>query len=381
MLRFFLRRVFSAILVVLSVFTLSFFIMRLAPGSPFDSDRPLPASVVANQAAVTGMAEPVVGKVDGQVTALAVKPGSTVQVGDVLMWVHQENGAVPIRATESYSVFRFVVEPGNVVEADDVVLYRQTSLWRQYITTLTSYVQFDFGTTFDSQGLRTVRENIAQTWPVSAELGLYALLIALVFGVGSGLVAGWRPNTMTDHTVMTLSMFGVSVPSIVLGPVLILVFIVWLQWLPAHGGWEVGPWHGWGQKVLPALTLGLAYAAYFARLTRGGLLEVRRQDFIRTARAKGLSERRILWKHAFRGAVVPTVGFLGPACAHLLVGSVVVETIFNIPGISKYFVESAINRDYPMVMGVVVLYSMFLVCFNLIADLAYAWLDPRVRYE
>ena len=186
---------------------------------------------------------------------------------------------------------------------------------------------------------------------------------------------------MTDHVVMSFSMFGVSVPSIVLGPLLILVFIVWLQWFPAHGGWAVGPWQGWGQKVLPSITLGLAYAAYFARLARGGLLEVRGQDFIRTARAKGLTERRILWTHASRGAAVPAMGFFGPACAHLLVGSVVVETIFNIPGISKYFVESAINRDYPMVMGVVVLYSIFLVLCNLVADLVHAWLDPRIRHE
>jgi len=177
---------------------------------------------------------------------------------------------------------------------------------------------------------------------------------------------------------MSFSMLGISIPSIVLGPVLIFVFIIWLQWLPAHGGWESGLWTGWGQKILPSLTLGLAYAGVFARLTRGGMLDVVRQDFIRTARAKGLSNGTIIWRHAFRGAIVPSVTFLGPAVAHLLVGSVVVETVFNVPGISKYFVESALNRDYPMVMGVVVLYSTLLVLFNLLVDFAYAFLDPRV---
>ena len=370
------RRLFSALVVVFCVFTISFLIMRSAPGSPFDADKALPAAVVANQAVVTGMAEPISGAYMGMVSEVRVEKNDSVRAGQE---IHGES--VPITAEEDFEVFRVVAKPGDRLAAGQAALYRKTGFFRQYITSLLSYAHFDFGTTFDSQGQRTVLENIKETLPVSVELGCYALFIALLVGVTAGMIAGWKHNTILDHTVMSFSMLGISIPSIVLGPVLIFVFIIWLQWLPAHGGWESGLWTGWGQKILPSLTLGLAYADVFARLTRGGMLDVVRQDFIRTARAKGLSNGTIIWRHAFRGAIVPSVTFLGPAVAHLLVGSVVVETVFNVPGISKYFVESALNRDYPMVMGVVVLYSTLLVLFNLLVDFAYAFLDPRVTLD
>jgi oligopeptide transport system permease protein len=375
------RRFFSALVVVFCVFTLSFLIMRSAPGSPFDADKALPAAVVANQAVVTGMAEPISSAHTGKVSEVRVEKSDSVKAGQVL-WVLEVYGElVSVNADEDFEVFRVVAKPGERLVAGQAALYRKTGFWRQYVTSLLSYARFDFGTTFDSQGQRTVLENIKETLPVSAELGCYALFIALLLGVTAGMFAGWKHNTIMDHTVMSFSMLGISVPSIVLGPLLIFVFIIWLQWLPPHGGWESGLWTGWGQKILPSLTLGLAYAGVFARLTRGGMLDVVRQDFIRTARAKGLSDGTIIWRHAFRGAIVPTVTFLGPAVAHLLVGSVVVETVFNVPGISKYFVESALNRDYPMVMGVVVLYSTLLVFFNFLVDLAYAFLDPRVSLD
>ncbi len=380
MIRYIARRLLGAILVVFCVFSLSFLIMRLAPGSPFDQDKQLPPEVVSNQAKVTGMAEAISAS-SGVVRELLVGRGDDVAAGQVYARLEDNGRLTEATAERDFTVFRVVRRIGEKIETGSPILYAETSLWSQYFTTVGSYARFDFGVTFDSKGQRTVLENIRETLPVSAELGLYALIIALVLGVSSGLIAGLKQNSWIDHSVMSAAMVGISVPSIVLGPIFILVFIMQLQWLPAHGGWEVGLFSGWGQKILPAITLGLVYAAYFARLTRGGMLEVIGQDWIRTARAKGLPERLIIFRHALKGAILPAVTFMGPALAHLLVGSVVVEMIFAIPGISKYFVVSAINRDYPMVMGVVVLYSSFLVCFNLLVDIAYAYLDPRVKYE
>jgi oligopeptide transport system permease protein len=380
MIAYILRRLLGAAFVVFCVFSISFIIMRLAPGSPFDQDRQLPPQVVANQAQVTGMARAVPSPA-GVLHTLHVKRGDAVSAGQTFAIITVDGRQQPLKADQPFTVFRIVRKVGDGIEQGRPILYAETHLWTQYWTTLTHYMRLDFGVTFDSKGQRTVWENIRETLPVSAELGLYALFIALFLGVTSGLLAGMKQNTWVDHSVMSAAMIGISVPSIVLGPVFILVFIMELQWLPAHGGWESGLFTGWGQKILPAITLGLAYGAYFARLTRGGMLEVVRQDWIRTARAKGLSESRIVFRHALKGAILPAVTFLGPALAHLLVGSVIVEMIFSIPGISKYFVVSAINRDYPMVMGVVVLYSSFLVLFNLLVDIAYAYLDPRVQYE
>jgi oligopeptide transport system permease protein len=315
------------------------------------------------------------------VSSLLVRRGDHVKAGQVYARLRADDQTIDATADRDFTVFRIVRKVGEAVEEGHPIVFAETSLWSQYLVTLSNYARFDFGVTFESKGQRSVLQNIAETLPVSAELGLYALIIALFFGVSSGLIAGLRHNTWVDHTTMSAAMIGISIPSIVLGPVFILVFIMKLQWLPAHGGWEVGPFTGWGQKILPALTLGLVYAAYFARLTRGGMLEVIGQDWMRTARAKGLPPSIIVFRHALKAAILPVVTFMGPALAHLLVGSVVVEIIFAIPGISKYFVVSAINRDYPMVMGVVVLYSIFLVCFNLLVDIAYAYLDPRVKYE
>lgn len=381
MITYILRRLLGALIVVFCVFTLSFLIMRLSPGSPFDSEREMPPLVVATQAETTGMAKPVPSPVEGTLVEARVEKNEEVSEGQVYAIVKVGEEEVAVEAAEDFTVFRVVRRTGERVTAGEPILFQKTGLLGQYLTTLGHYAVFDFGTTFDSRGKRTVLENIKETLPVSMELGLYALFIAMAFGITSGLIAGLRHNTWVDHGVMSAAMVGISVPSIVLGPLLILVFVMQLQWLPAHGGWELGPLNGACQKILPSLTLGLVYAAYFARLTRGGMLEVIRQDWIRTARAKGLSDRVIVFRHALKGAILPAVTFLGPAVAHLMVGSVVVEAVFKIPGISKYFITSAINRDYPMVMGVVVVYSIFLVVFNLLVDIAYAYLDPRVKYE
>jgi len=380
LIRYILRRLLGSVVVIFCVFTISFLIMRLSPGSPFDEEKELPAAVVAGQAQTTGMARPLASPRTGVVVEVLVQKNQEVEEGEPYVVLDIDGEQRAIKAPEDFVVFRAVRKKGELVEEGRPIVYGRTSLWHQYLTTLKNYSRLDFGVTFDSKGQRTVLENITETLPVSMELGAYALVIAMIFGLGAGLLAGLKQNTWIDHTVMSVAMLGISLPSIVLGPLLILVFVMTLQWLPAYGGWE--PFGGgWGQKILPAFTLGLVYAAYFARVTRGGLLEVIRADWIRTARAKGMSERIVVWRHALKGAILPAVTLRGPTLAHLMVGSVVVEKVFAIPGVSKYFVDSAINRDYPMVMGVVVIYSVFLVFFNLVVDVAYAYLDPRVKYE
>ncbi len=381
MLRYIFRRLLGAVVVIFCVFTLSFLIMRLSPGSPFDEEKELPPAVVSSQAETTGMAAPIASPLTGMVTSIPVEKHQDVEEGDVIALIEVDGAVEEVRATESFTVFRVIRKRSEQVDAGRPLMFAKTPVWMQFVTTLKSYAQLDFGATFDSRGQRTVLENVKETLPVSMELGLYALIIALVFGIGSGLIAGLKQNTWIDYTVMSLAMTGISIPSIVLGPLLILVFIMQTEWFPSYGGWDVGLFTGMDKKILPALALGLGYAAYFARLTRGGMLEVVRQDWMRTAKAKGLSSALIVRRHALKAALLPVVTFLGPAMARLMVGSVVVEKVFSIPGVSKYFVDSAINRDYPMVMGVVVIFSVFLVVMNLLVDIAYAYLDPRVKYE
>ncbi|MCB0327168.1 MAG: ABC transporter permease subunit [Bdellovibrionales bacterium] len=222
---------------------------------------------------------------------------------------------------------------------------------------------------------RTVNEIIAISLPKTMVLGFFALLWAVIVGVTAGVIGAVKQNTKWDYSAMSLAMVGISLPSFVLGPILILFFALYLLWFPA-GGWGSAK-----HLVLPAITLGTIYAAYIARLTRGGMLEVIRANFIRTARAKGLKEKAVIWKHAFKGGILPVVTFLGPAVAHLMVGSVVVEKIFNTPGLGPYFVDAAFNRDYFLIMGIVIVYSAFLLVLNLLVDVIYGIIDPRIRYE
>jgi oligopeptide transport system permease protein len=208
---------------------------------------------------------------------------------------------------------------------------------------------------------------------VSAELGGWALLLALLVGVPVGTVAAVRQNRAADHVSMTLALAGVSVPSFVLAPVLVITFALTLLLLPA------ALWTGPESRVLPVLALCVSYVAYIARLTRAGMLEVLRQDYIRTARAKGLAERVVVVRHALKLGILPVVSYLGPAAARIIMGSIVIEQIFAIPGLGRYLVVGAVNRDYTLVMGVVLFYASFLLVLNLIVDLAYGWLDPRVE--
>ena len=245
-------------------------------------------------------------------------------------------------------------------------------LHEQYVAFLQNTLRLDFGPSYKYPD-RQVRDIIFDGFRVSAELGAWALLLALLVGVPIGTIAAVRQNRPADHAAMFLALAGVSIPNFVLGPAFVLAFALTLLWLPA------GLWTGPASRILPVLALSLSYIAYIARLTRAGMLEVLRQDYIRTARAKGLAERVVVVKHALKLGILPVVSYLGPAAARIIMGSIVIEQIFAIPGLGRYLVVGAINRDYTLVMGVVLFYASFLLVLNLLVDLAYSWLDPRVE--
>jgi len=265
--------------------------------------------------------------------------------------------------------------PPEVIKALEAQYNLDQPLWQQYISYLGDVLQGDFGPSFKYPG-RDVTELIAAGLPATAELAFYAMLVALVIGVSAGVAAAMRPNTAQDYIPMSAAMIGICMPSFLLGPLLVLVFGIYLEWLPVSG-WDDMP----GDKILPAITLGTGYAAYIARLSRGGMLEVLSQDYIRTARAKGLSEPLVIAKHALRGGLIPVVAFLGPAFAGLLGGSFVVETIFQIPGLGRFYVQAAFNRDYTMILGTTVFFSTLIIVFNLLSDMLAIWLNPKLRQQ
>jgi oligopeptide transport system permease protein len=306
MLRFILYRLLQAIPVLLAVVTLTFFLVRLAPGGPFSAEKAVPPEV--------------------------------------------------LKALEA----RYQLDQ---------------PLSAQYLSYLGDLLHGDFGPSFRYPG-RSVDEMIFSGLPTTAELGLYALLISLMLGTAAGVIAALRPNTAQDYLPMSAAMIGICLPSFLLGPLLLLVFGVWLEWVPVSG-WGNVP----GDKILPALTLASGYTAYVARLSRGGMLEIMSQDYIRTARAKGLPEWLVVVKHGLRGGLIPVVAFAGPAFAGLLSGSFVVETIFQIPGLGRFYVQAAFNRDYTMIMGTTVFFAVLIVAFNLLADIAAVWLNPRLRHQ
>ncbi len=307
MLTYSIRRLAGAVPTLLVIVTAAFFLMRLAPGGPFDDEQALPPEIAANLEAAYGLDQPVLV---------------------------------------------------------------------QYRNYLAGLLHGDLGPSFRYKDFR-VSELIAQGLPVTAGLGAAALALAILAGVPLGMLAGRRRNQAADHAIMTAALAGIAVPNFVVAPVLALIFGVQLGWLPV-GGWEGGSLR---HALLPVVTLALPFVAYVARLTRGSLLEVLQSPHIRTARAKGLSERRILWHHAFKPTILPVVSFLGPAAAALLTGSLVVEQVFGLPGIGRHFVQGAVNRDYTLVMGMVVFYAVLIMLANLIVDLVYGWLDPRIRHE
>ncbi len=246
---------------------------------------------------------------------------------------------------------------------------------QQYLSWVARIVlHFDFGPSYSSRS-RTVNDIFAAHLPVSAQLGVLAILLALLIGLPLGILAALKQNTIWDYLGMGIAVFGVSVPNIVLAPLLILIFALTLGWLPVAG---------WGtpeKMILPVVALGMRESAIIARLTRASMLQVIREDYIRTARAKGLAERVVMVRHALKNAFIPVATVLGPMFAALTTGTFVVERIFAIPGLGKYFVTSITNRDYPVVMGTILLYAVFLVLANLAVDITYAFLDPRIRYK
>lgn len=247
-------------------------------------------------------------------------------------------------------------------------------VWKQYVDYMSDVLfHFDFGPSYRSRG-RSVNDIFRDHLPVSAQLGLAAMFIALVIGIPLGILAALKQNTVWDYVGMGLAIFGVSVPAIVLGPMLILIFALGLGLLPVAG------WGTPAKIIMPALALGLRESAIIARLTRASMLQVIREDYIRTARAKGLTEQVVMVRHALKNAFIPVATILGPMFAALVTGTFIVEQIFAIPGMGKYFITSITNRDYPVVMGTILLYAVFLVLANLAVDLTYAFLDPRIRY-
>lgn len=248
-------------------------------------------------------------------------------------------------------------------------------VWQQFFRYTGNLLQGDFGPSFKYPS-HTVNDLIAAGFPVTFELAFYATLFALVVGLTAGILASLKPNTFLDYFPMSGAMLGICLPSFVLGPLLLLVFGIWLQWLPV-AGWGKIP----GDKILPAITLGASYAAYIARISRGGMLEILSQDYIRTARAKGLSTARIVFVHALRGGITPVISFLGPTIAGLLAGSFIVETVFQIPGIGRFYIQAAFNRDYTMIMGCTIFFAFLIVIFNLLSDVLLVWLNPKLQQE
>ena len=265
--------------------------------------------------------------------------------------------------------------PPEVIEALEAQYKLDQPVWRQYISYLGDILSGDFGPSFKYPG-RSVNELIMAGIPITAELAFYAMLVALGIGILSGVGAAMRPNTLQDYAPMTLAMIGICMPSFLLGPLLVLVFGIELEMVPVSGWGDIP-----GDKILPSITLGTGYAAFIARLSRGGMLEILSQDFIRTARAKGLSESTVIIKHALKGGLIPVIAFLGPAFAGLLAGSFVVETIFQIPGIGRFYVQAAFNRDYTLILGMTIFLSTLIIIFNLISDLISIWLNPKLRDE
>jgi oligopeptide transport system permease protein len=307
MLRYAFRRIAGVIPTLLVIITASFFIVRLAPGGPFDQEQTLSPQVRANLDAAYGLDRPI---------------------------------AV------------------------------------QYCRYLRALAHGDFGPSFRQRDF-SVTDLIAQGLPVSSALGIAAIALAILVGIPLGIAAAVWKQTAVDVGVTSLVVLGIALPGFVTGPLLALIFGVYLHWLPV-AGWEEGAARYF---VLPVVTLALPVIAHVARLTRSSLLDVFRANFIRTARARGVGRWRILWGHALRPALLPVVSYIGPATAFVVTGSLVVETVFGLPGTGRYLVQGAINRDYTLVMGMVIVYGTLVLLLTLIADLVYGWLDPRVRHE
>lgn len=305
MLRFIFSRIIQGIVVVFAVIVITFMLLKLSPGGPFNSERQMQPHIRAMQDAYYGFDKP---------------------------W--------------------------------------HVQLWRH----IKGYATFHFPASTKKPG-RGVDEIIAQSFPVSAAIGIPALLIALALGIPLGAIAALKPNSLEDRTSMVLATAGLCMPSLVLGPLIAMLFGMKLRWFNVSGWYDSTDW------VMPAMTLGIIYSAYIARLTRGGLRETLAQEFIRTARAKGASEKAVVFRHAFKLACLPVLNFLGPAAAGLLTGSLVTETVFQIPGLGQHFISAAVNRDDNLAMATAAFYAALIVGFNLLVDIIQATLNPKIGFK
>lgn len=280
--------------------------------------------------------------------------------------------------------------PPSVVKNLEAKYHLNDPLWKQFVDYVWNVVRGDLGPSFRYRN-RTVNDIIAEGLPVSAQLGMLAMLIAIGIGIPLGIIAALRQNTAVDYVATFFAIVGVSIPAIVMGPLLIWIFALKLQWFPVSRWGAQPPFFlgflpkpditFWKHAILPAFTLGTGLSASIARLTRASLLQVIREDYIRTARAKGLAERLVIFRHALKNSMIPVVTILGPMFAAVLTGTFVVEQIFAIPGLGKHFVTSIGNRDYPVILGTTLLYGVAIVIANLLVDIVYAWLDPRIRFD
>lgn len=305
MLRYTIKRLLGAVPTLFLIITISFFMMRAAPGGPFSRERSLPAEIEANMIKAYHLDDP---------------------------------------------------------------------LWQQFVRYLGDVLQGDFGPSFKYKDF-SVNELIWGGFPTSAKLGGIAILLALCIGLVAGSMAALRQNTAADYSTMAFAMIGIAIPNFVVAPILTLSLGVGLGWFPVGGWGDLKHW------VLPIIALALPQIAAIARLTRGSMIEVLRSNFVRTARSKGLPERTTISRHALKAAMLPVVSYLGPAIAGIITGSVIIEQIFNIPGIGRYFVQAALNRDYTLVMGVTIFYGALIIFLNFLADVVYGVLDPKIRYE
>ncbi|EJD6047389.1 oligopeptide ABC transporter permease OppB [Providencia rettgeri] len=306
MLKFIFRRLLEAIPTLLVLITISFFMMRLAPGSPFTGERKLPPEVMANIEAKYHLNDP---------------------------------------------------------------------MYKQYFNYLIQLSKGDFGPSFKYKDY-SVNDLVAKAFPVSAKLGATAFIVAVLFGVSAGVIAALNQNTKWDFTVMGFAMTGVVIPSFVVAPLLVLIFAIHLKWFPG-GGWDGG---NLKHMVLPMVALSLAYIASISRITRGSMIEIMHSNFIRTARAKGLPLRTIILRHALKPALLPVLSYMGPAFVGIITGSMVIETIFGLPGVGQLFVNGALNRDYSLVLSLTILVGVLTITFNAIVDVLYAVIDPKIRY-
>ncbi len=332
---FIVRRFLWMLLVLFGVSIVTFVLMHGVPGGPFDTEKKLPAEILANINAKYHLDEPL--------TAQYLRYMSNVAVPQIT------HGPVSQSTQSDYLI--------SIPMGGD-----------------TTFQWMNFGPSYKSKS-RTVNDIFRDQLPISAQLGVVALILAMCIGLPLGTVAALNRNKRIDYLSMGVAIAGVSIPDIVLGPILVWIFGVTLKWLPVTG------WGAPAYLIMPAVALGFGNSALIARLTRASLLEVLHEDYVRTARAKGLAERTVIIVHAMKNAMIPVITIIGPLFAALVTGTFVVEQIFGIPGMGRYFIDSITNRDYPVIMGTVLLYAAFLVAANVVVDITYAWLDPRIRYS